>query len=809
MQAALHASDNHRQRWGQFLTPPEVAGLMASLSDVQHRDVDLLDPGAGSGALTAAWVAHALNSKHVPQSIACTLYELDESILPTLTATMGLCAQACEAAEVSFTADVRVQDFLSAGAAAIRRQTDWTGSYNVVITNPPYKKLQVASPTARLLASAGVSHGNLYTAFISLAVAMLRGNGELIAITPRSFMNGPYFERFRRTFFHSMTLTHLHVFGSRTAAFADDGVLQENVIFRATKSSDRNQPVIVSTSERPGSDVVYSVTTHDSVVPSTDPSAVIHLATDGHDESARRAMGQMSSSLRDLGIGVSTGRVVDFRVADALSSEHVSGSVPLIYPAHLRSGDVEWPKPFGRKPNALRLTRATRPLLVPEGFYVLVKRFSAKEEPRRIVASIYDPTSVAPGPVAFENHLNYFHAQGVGLPETLAVGLAAYLNTTMVDDYFRLFSGHTQVNATDLKSLRYPSIAQLMALGTSCRAERPATQQALDAMIGREVGGMVEYEQSLEAKERISDAQVILGALGLPKAQLNERSALALLALVDVLPTTTWAEASRPLLGITPMMDFFKEHYGKQYAPNTRETVRRQSVHQFLAAGMLVQNPDDPRRPTNSGRTVYQATDELVRLVRVYGTEAWTTALQSYLVSAPSLVKKYARERLISRVPVKTPGGEAFTLSPGGQNPLVAAILEDFCGVFTPGANVLYVGDTQEKFAFFDQLALRALGVELEPHGKMPDVVVHATEQGWLVLVEAVTSHGPIGPKRRDELVSLFGMATEKLVFVTAFVDRKTMTRHIDDIAWESEVWIAESPTHLIHFDGEQFVSAE
>ena len=309
-----------------------------------------------------------------------------------------------------------------------------------------------------------------------------------------------------------------------------------------------------------------------------------------------------------------------------------------------------------------------------------------------------------------------------------------------------------------------------------------------------------------KVQEKVEQALKVLKTLGLPKQQQNERSALTLLSVLDLKPDDDWADAQAPLMGITPMMEFFAEHYGKQYAPNTRETVRRQTVHQFLQAGLIVSNPDRPSRPTNSPKAVYQVEPSALKLLQEFGKRGWTRNVKGYLHSVKSLKRRYAREREMLRIPVRVANGEEIHLSPGGQNVLVKKIIDDFCALFTPQGKVIYVGDTQEKWAYFDKAALLELGVEIEGHGKMPDVVVHHVEKDWLVLVEAVTSHGPVNPKRRQELKKLFAASRVGLVYATAFLDRRTMMRYLDDISWETEVWVAESPTHLIHFNGERFL---
>lgn len=308
------------------------------------------------------------------------------------------------------------------------------------------------------------------------------------------------------------------------------------------------------------------------------------------------------------------------------------------------------------------------------------------------------------------------------------------------------------------------------------------------------------------AEKRIQEALQVLKELGFPRQQLNERSALTLLALLGLKPDDSWSDARDPLMGITPMIDFFAEHYGKRYAPNTRETVRRQTVHQFVQAALAVPNPDKPSRPTNSPKAVYQIEPSALKLLRGFGKRGWKKRLLEYRRSVETLKSLYARERELQRIPATLHNGKEIRLSPGAHNSLVKKVITGFCPLFTPGGRIIYVGDTQKKWAYFDSSALRKLGVVIEEHGKMPDVVVHYTERNWLVLIEAVTSHGPVNPKRRQELKELFADSTAGIVYVTAFPDRRTMMKYLDDISWETEVWIADAPTHLIHFNGERFL---
>lgn len=304
----------------------------------------------------------------------------------------------------------------------------------------------------------------------------------------------------------------------------------------------------------------------------------------------------------------------------------------------------------------------------------------------------------------------------------------------------------------------------------------------------------------------VNDAHQILIALGLPRAQQNERSALCLLALLDLTPGKTWQQAVNPMIGITPIMDWAREHYQKDYAPNTRETVRRQTMHQFVDAGIALYNPDNPQRPVNSPKAVYQIEPAALALLRSYGTRSWHDSLTAYLAERQTLAARYAREREQNRVPVQIAPGKTIQLSPGEHSELIRDIIEDFAPRFAPGSVLVYAGDTGDKWGYFDAPLLAELGVDVDSHGKMPDVVLHYTARDWLLLVESVTSHGPVDGKRHAELAKLFAGSKAGLVYVTAFPSRAIMSRYLAEIAWETEVWVADAPSHLIHFNGERFL---
>ena len=311
---------------------------------------------------------------------------------------------------------------------------------------------------------------------------------------------------------------------------------------------------------------------------------------------------------------------------------------------------------------------------------------------------------------------------------------------------------------------------------------------------------------SNQIKQRLIEALAVLQALDLLRGQQNERSALTLLALLNLKPQMPWSQAQAPLLGITPIMDFSRIHYGKTYAPNTRETFRRFTMHQFVDAGLVVPNPDRADRPINSPKWCYQIEPNALALLRTYATPLWEGNLSTYLGTRETLQQRYKRQRDMLMIPVNLTGEQKIQLTPGRHSELIKAIVEQFGPRYAPGGQVIYVGDTGNKWAYFDEGMLKGLGVQVDIHGKMPDTVIYFPTNNWLLLIEAVTSHGPVNPKRRDELAYLFRNATAGLVYVTAFPSRTEMAHHLSEISWETEVWMAQAPTHLIHFNGIRFL---
>ena len=796
---------------GQYLTPLPVATFMASLFGEPLKDIVLFDPGAGTGTLTAAFVQEMISRVDKPHSIHTESYELEPLMAQYLESTIKECAYSSELSGVRFSGEVTRADFIKWGFEHLKTRgtlfEELLPQFTHCIMNPPYKKIRSDSDHRRWLQKIGIETGNLYSGFLAIAIKLLSFGGELVAIVPRSFCNGPYFQPFRNLLLDNMAISDIHVFEHRDKAFKDDEVLQENIILHAVKGTEQGRVRITSSSGDNFDEMTHREVPFDNVVKPNDPDRFIHIATCEIDQMVVDRISLFNQTLEDIGIDVCTGPVVDFRLRDDIRQAVEEGACPLIYPGHFTNNYVEWPNLEGKKPNSIYESKKSSRWLMENGWYVVTRRFSAKEESRRIIAALHTPERVISKKIGFENHLNVFHQDKKGLPAAVAKGLAVFLNSTLLDLYFRQFSGHTQVNATDLRMLYYPDIDTLIRIGEHVNCGFPK-QDKIDQILDEELDKMTtkKTKNPLLIKDRTDEALSILKELELPKEQLNERSALTLLALVDLKPETSWEKAGKPLIGITPIMDYIRDHYGKEYAPNTRETIRRQTMHQFVQAGIAVINPDKPGRQTNSPKYCYQIAPDTLELIRTFSKNRWKKKLKSYLIKKPTLAKQYAKHRDMQMVPLEINGGKKLGLTPGKHSQLIKVIITEFGPRYAPDAKVLYVGDTGSKMTHFDEETFKNLGLTFDSHGKFPDVVLHLESKNWLLLIESVTSHGPVDAKRHAELALLFKDSTAGIIYVTAFPDRPTMGKYLGNISWETEVWVADAPDHLIHFNGERFL---
>lgn len=309
----------------------------------------------------------------------------------------------------------------------------------------------------------------------------------------------------------------------------------------------------------------------------------------------------------------------------------------------------------------------------------------------------------------------------------------------------------------------------------------------------------------------IEEAKNLLKLFEFDEKRTNDMAARTLLSLLNLREGDTWDQATNNRIGVRGLMDWMRNNLDYQIAENSRETVRREVLHQFVAAAFCEHNDDDPNRPTNSSKNVYRVSPNVLNVIRMYsGSDAnsseFTIALEEYLADFQSLVELQREERRMAKIPVRMPSNEIEYINPGGQNKLIKAMVEEFCPRFIPGGRVLYIGDADNKTVHYDKDIFSSLGINLDMHGKMPDLVVYQEDKNWLFLMEAVTSHGPVNALRKKDLESLFKGSKAGIVYVSCFPNRQVLRSHLMDIAWETEVWLESDPTHMIHFNGSRFM---
>jgi adenine-specific DNA-methyltransferase len=441
-----------RAELGQYMTPYPIAFFMASLF-TYTKEIRLLDPGAGMGSLTSAFIESALEKG---SKINVEVWEIDPTLRKYLENSLELWKSKSKGRLVP---KFHKNDFIEDACYLLSMGGD--KYFTHAILNPPYKKINSKSKHRHFLSEVGIETVNLYSAFIALSINLLAQGGQLVAIIPRSFCNGTYYKPFRQFLLNNCSIKRIHLFNSRTSAFKDDRILQENIIIYLIKNS-ANGRVTISTSEN--SDFAHLKTNeydYSSIVDLQSEHKYIHIPIS---ESDIHRPAICTHKLSEIGLEVSTGPVVDFRLKEYLKDKIDKNTIPLIYPHNFINGTFQWPRKH-KKPNGIKSSSAMLKWLMPKGNYVLVKRFSSKEEKKRISAYYLPSKNIQTAMVGIENHLNVFHYAKRGIDELLAKGLTLFLNSKIIDDHFRVFSGHTQVNATDLRTMRYPSREILIELG--------------------------------------------------------------------------------------------------------------------------------------------------------------------------------------------------------------------------------------------------------------------------------------------------------------------------------------------------------
>lgn len=488
-QAYLAAStEGERKARGQFFTPWSVAAYMASLVRLPQGSIRLLDPGAGAGALTVAFCERLLHERPSVQ-LHVDLFETDAKVLPHLHRSLAACQAALGNAGGAMTYQAHKTDFVPTMAPAPGQLfDDDIEPYDAVIANPPYFKINKASPYAAVMPE--IIHGqpNIYAIFLAIAAARLRDGGSMVAITPRSFCNGLYFRAFRRWLLDRVHIDRVHLFRSRTDTFREANVLQESVITAATRTRRPALTSIISRSENR-----ELTTLHEQELPAshvvcrTDPDRVIFLPETNEDAEVVKYAQAWKHPFEGVGLRISTGPVVMFRTKEFLLDDGEQG-VPLLSSHNVRRFETRWPVSKAKWPLAFADEPASQKHLVETRNYVLLKRFSSKEERRRLTAGCLLRRDQHHQRIAIENHLNYIYHAERELSEVETLGVASIFNSVFFDRYFRTLSGNTQVNATEVRALHFPPLVSVARIGE--RVKRSMLKEPANAehLVLEEIG---------------------------------------------------------------------------------------------------------------------------------------------------------------------------------------------------------------------------------------------------------------------------------------------------------------------------------
>lgn len=467
----------HKSKFGQFMTPAGVAAFMAGMfPDSTASHCSLLDAGAGMGALTSAFLDRWGEGRGFSfTKVDATVYEIDARLRSHL---QDVLASYRERHPKSLQVTISDQDFIDQSVTNVLLGIGTRFTH--AILNPPYKKINSGSDHRSIMRRLGIECVNMYSAFVSLALELMVPGGNIVAIIPRSFCNGPYYKAFRDQILEQSAIRQIHLFASRNKAFKDDEVLQENVIIHIERGAAQREVLITTSTDDTFADLSAHCYPFERIVFPDDSERFIHVPTSPEMGILERSS-QIRYSLDDIGVRLSTGPIVDFRLKSHILAQPTDATVPLLYASHFVGQETVWPSEAAKRGNAIVRNDETERWLFPNGYYTVVRRFSSKEEKRRLVAGIVHPdTFLSAERLGFENHLNVFHDNRAGLPVDLAYGLAAFINSTAADEHFRRFNGHTQVNATDLRLMRYPSREALLSFGEWARSKKTLTQDMID-----------------------------------------------------------------------------------------------------------------------------------------------------------------------------------------------------------------------------------------------------------------------------------------------------------------------------------------
>lgn len=461
----------HKKDNGQFFTPTEIARLMASYSDLTKTTIRILDPGCGTAILTCALIEHLVETRNDIELIDLIAYETDPDLISFSQKTLTYLKKWLLEKGIKFQCLLHIHDFILDNAKALKKGYNGV-QFDLIISNPPYFKL--AKDDEKTIAAKELVSGqpNIYSIFMGIGAKLLSENGELIFITPRSFASGNYFKAFRELFFNTVQIDKIHLFNSRKDTFNRDSVLQETVVIKAIREEiNPNKNVLVSSSI--GIKDIFEPTikyfNSSELIDLNSKEKILHLPTSDKEENILNLVSTWQNVLTDFDIKISTGPVVSFRALEFIQNNYENGTVflaPLFWLHNVNKMILEWPKQLKEKGQFIRIESGSKSLLLPNKNYILLRRFSTKDDKSRLIAAPYFCNYVKSDFVGVENKVNYIYRKDGHLDRNEVVGLCALLNSELFDTYFQIFNGNVNVSATELREMRFPPLFTIKKIGS-------------------------------------------------------------------------------------------------------------------------------------------------------------------------------------------------------------------------------------------------------------------------------------------------------------------------------------------------------
>lgn len=475
---ALEISQQHKKENGQFFTPVEIASFMASYSEFDGESVRILDPGCGSAVLSCALIEHMIDSYKNLKSVDLVVYETDSALIPILERSLDYLVKWVRGKSIRIRTSIHIEDFVLHNANCLQETGDLFSQpiepFDIVISNPPYFKLAIddkRSIAAKIVVN---GHPNIYAIFMAVSAKLLREGGELIFITPRSYAAGGYFKTFREYFFKLINLDKVHLFVSRKDTFSRDKVLQETVIIKGTRRANHTLNVTISSSAglKDLHHPLIKTFPQKDIIDLNSKEKILYLPTTNEDEVVLNVFKNWTANLAKYNIRISTGPVVAFRSLDYIRENFQNGTVqlaPLFWLHNVKQMKLEWPITKPKKGQYINIENKSRPILIPNKNYVLLRRFSSKDDKNRLIAAPYFPDFftdlIKSEYIGVENKVNYIYRPKGQLDKNEVVGLCALLNSSLFDTYFRIFNGNVNVSATELREMALPPLEIIKEIG--------------------------------------------------------------------------------------------------------------------------------------------------------------------------------------------------------------------------------------------------------------------------------------------------------------------------------------------------------